>query len=87
MEEFIDHIAKTCGLDAGTARKAIGIIINFVSHEGADADVGKVLDGLPGARELAAEASGASGGLSQGAKGAPVKELQTKLMASGATAS
>ena len=51
------------GLEPAVARKAVGIIINFLCREGPADKVGALVDGLPGARALGDEHSGASGGL------------------------
>ena len=63
MDELINHITAATGVDAQVARRATGIIFNFLSSEGPPDAVGALFDALPGSRELAAEAGGGSGGL------------------------
>lgn len=63
MDEFIDQIAAKTSLDPAAARKAVGIIVNFLAREGPPDEVGRLMDGLPGGRALGEEHGGASGGL------------------------
>ena len=63
MDELVDDIVAKTGLERGVARKAVGIIINFLGREGPSDKVTALIDNLPGARALADEHSGASGGL------------------------
>ena len=63
MDEILDHVAAASGLDPDTTRQAVGIIINFIAHEGPADAVSRVMDSLPGARDLAKEHAEASGGL------------------------
>ncbi len=61
MDEIIGQIAAATGIDAQVARRATGVIVNFLSREGPADAVGSLLDALPGSRDLAAETSGSSG--------------------------
>jgi hypothetical protein len=63
MDQLVDDIAAKTGLDAAAARRAVGIIINWLGHEGPQEKVNSLIDALPGARALANENGGASGGL------------------------
>lgn len=63
MDEIVDQIAATSGLDPATTRKAIGIIVNFISHEGPPDAVSGLVEALPGAKVLSDEHAEASGGL------------------------
>jgi len=63
MDELVDQIVAATGLDRAAARKAVGIIIGFLNREGPADKVKELIDKLPGARALADENSGASGGL------------------------
>ena len=63
MDELVDDIAAKTGLERPVARRAVGIIINWLGHEGPADKVKALIDGLPGARALATEHGGASGGL------------------------
>lgn len=67
MQEIIDRIATAAGIDPATAEKAIGIILAFLQKEGPAGEVGKLINAIPGASELAAahteEGGGGLGGL------------------------
>ena len=63
MDELVDQIAAKTGLDRAVTRRAVGIIINFLGREGPADKVQALIDKLPGARGLADENAGASGGL------------------------
>ncbi len=63
MNELINAISQATGVNLQLARRATGIIINFLSIEGPPEAVGALLDALPGSRELAAETGGGKGGL------------------------
>lgn len=63
MDELIGQISAATGVDAAVARKAVGIIIDFLSREGPPEAVGRLLEKLPGARELGSAAGGGGGGL------------------------
>lgn len=63
MDELIDQIIAATGIDAGVARQATGIVINFLSNDGPADAVDAVLDSLPGARDLAAATGGGQGGI------------------------
>ncbi len=54
MDELIEHVSKTAGLEPEVARKAIGLILAFLQKEAPPEEVGKLMDALPGAREAAA---------------------------------
>jgi hypothetical protein len=62
MDELLQKIAADTGIDQARVRKAVGIIVNFLSHEGPADKVQALVDKL-GIRSLADESSGASGGL------------------------
>jgi hypothetical protein len=63
MDELIAKIAADAGIDPALARKALAIIVNFLSREAPADHAEALLDKLPGARELAGEASGGGGGI------------------------
>ncbi len=63
MDELIAKIATDAGIDRALARKALAIIVNFLSREAPADHAQALLDKLPGARELAGEASGGSTGV------------------------
>lgn len=65
MQEIIDRVATAAGIDPATAAKAIGIILGFLQKEGPAAEVGELMDAMPGSAELAAAQGdeGSGGGL------------------------
>ncbi len=63
MDELIAKIGIDAGIDEARARKALAIIVNFLSREAPAETAQALLNKLPGARELAAEASGGGGGV------------------------
>lgn len=63
MDEAVAEIAAKTGLDPAMVRKAIGIIVNFLAREGPPQQIQLMMDKLPGAKALADQFSGASGGL------------------------
>jgi hypothetical protein len=60
MDELVEHIVGTVGIDRGIAEKAVGIILDFLIKEGSEGAVNELLTALPGARKAAA-AAGAGG--------------------------
>ncbi|MGH6854915.1 MAG: DUF2780 domain-containing protein [Aestuariivirga sp.] len=62
MQDLIERISATTGLDAATAERALGIMLNLVKTHGNQAKVGELLAKLPGAAELAAKHA-SNGGL------------------------
>ncbi|MCB1493682.1 MAG: DUF2267 domain-containing protein [Rhodobiaceae bacterium] len=71
MNELISRIASSAGIDEELAQKAVGIILNFLNKEGPDGPMQKILDAIPGARDMVAEAGqeSSSGGLLGGLLG------------------
>jgi hypothetical protein len=61
VQELIDRITNKVGLSEDKARKAVGIIIDFLRQDAPDEKVNPVLDAMPGSRELADQAG--SGGI------------------------
>jgi hypothetical protein len=68
MEELIGRITAAAGIDAGLAQKAVGMILNFLKKEGPAAEVGQLVEALPGAEALMAANTG-GGGLMGGLAG------------------
>jgi hypothetical protein len=91
MDELVEHIVGTVGIDRGVAEKAVGIILDFLIKEGPEGAVNELLVALPGAREAAAaagaggEETGGAGGLF-GAMGG-LMGAANRLMAAGLTMS
>lgn len=63
MDDLIKEFARKSGIDVSVARKAMAIIVSFISQEAPPAEVAVLFARLPGARELAAEHGPVSGGL------------------------
>ena len=64
MEELIARVTQKTGLDAATARKAIGIILGYLHKEGPPNEVNQLIQSLPGAMDAIEQSkTGASGGL------------------------
>jgi hypothetical protein len=86
MEELIARVTQKTGLDAATARKAIGLILGYLQKEGPQAEVGKLVEALPGAQDAIDEGqAGGGGGLMGmvGAMGGGVMALGGQLMGIG----
>jgi hypothetical protein len=62
MEELISRLVSNVGIDAGLAQKSVGIILGFLQKEGPAAEVGQMLEAMPGATDLIAEHAGSGGG-------------------------
>ncbi len=66
MNDLIARIAAKVGISEEIAQQAVAIIMGFLAKEGPDSQVSKLLDAIPGAREMVASKnegdSGNSGG-------------------------
>lgn len=84
MEELLARVTHATGLDAATATKAIGIILNFLKKEGPPAEVNQLLAAMPGAEAAMAQApeSGGLAGMMAG-MGGGVMALGGQLMGAG----
>jgi hypothetical protein len=89
MEELITRVTQKTGLEASTAKKAIGIILGYLQKEGPANEVNQLIAALPGADdaiiEAGKESGGSSGGLMGmvGSMGGGVMALGGKLMGAG----
>ncbi|PLX39017.1 MAG: hypothetical protein C0606_00265 [Hyphomicrobiales bacterium] len=65
MEELISRIVANVGIDEELAKKAVGIILNFLTKEGSEGTVAEMIKAIPGAQELIDAQAGEkkSGGL------------------------
>ena len=66
MEELIARVTSAANITPDQARRAIGLIFAFLKKEGPTADVGSMLQAVPGAPEAAAAGEAdkpATGGL------------------------
>ena len=57
MNELIERIVNNVGIDAATAEKAVGIIMNFLLNEGPRDKVRELLARIPGGEAYAAQAA------------------------------
>jgi hypothetical protein len=85
MEELLARVTERTGLDAATATKAIGIILDFVRKEGPTDEVNQLLAAVPGAEAAIAQADEEGGGIAgmMGALGGGVMALGGQLMGAG----
>ncbi len=77
MNELIERIVANVGLEAGSAEKAVGLILGFLQAEGPADEVAKLVGALPGASE-AITAANYKAGFMGGVMG-----LGSQLMAMG----
>lgn len=54
MNDLIARIAAKVGISEEIAQQAVAIIMGFLAKEGPDSQVSKLLDAIPGAREMVA---------------------------------
>jgi len=90
MDELLARVTDRTGLDAATARTAIGHILAFLRKEGPDAEVSQLLAALPGSDAAIADSEASEGGggglmgmLGGMMGGGGVMALGQKLMAAG----
>ena len=88
MEELIARVTNRTGLDAGTAKTAIGHILAFLQKEGPATEVGQLMAALPGSETAIAEANAGEGGgglmgMLGGMMGGGVMALGQKLISAG----
>jgi hypothetical protein len=62
MQELIDRLVANLGIDQGLAEKSLGIILGFLQKEGPAAEVGQMMEAMPGASDLIAQHAGGEGG-------------------------
>jgi hypothetical protein len=55
MDELVNRVVGTTGMDAATARKAIALILGFLAKEGPEEDVAALSQAIPGAEAAIAE--------------------------------
>jgi hypothetical protein len=81
MDELIERLVATVGVDREAAEKAIGVIFEFLRKEGPADKVQALLDHLPGAEKLmeAQEGVDAGGAFAMGG----IMGAGTKMMAAG----
>ena len=67
MKELLARVTEATGLDAETATRAIGIILNFLRKEGPPAEADQLLASMPGAESAMVAGAGAALLLGNGA--------------------
>jgi hypothetical protein len=63
MDELVNRIAASTGVEPPVARKAATIILAFLAREGPADKVGPLIDALPGARDLVKANPGGGSGI------------------------
>lgn len=83
MEELLERLRARTGVERSTAEKAVGIILDFLVKEGPADKVRRLIDGLPGAEQLIANAQATedSGNFLGGSGG--IMGAASRLMAAG----
>ena len=82
MNELVEHLVTTTGIDRAKAERAVGIVLDFLLKEGPTDKVQILIDQLPGAAEaVAAERSAGGSGSAFGMSG--VMGAGQRLMALG----
>ena len=79
MDELIQRLSSSTGLDQETAAKAAGLVFDFLQKEGPADEVNAVLAKLPGAQDLIKNAAGDGGD----AMGGGLMALAGQLTAAG----
>jgi hypothetical protein len=82
MDELVDQVVGTVGIDRPVAERAVGIILDFLATEGPVDTVQAVLEHIPGAAEAAAAAHAEGGGGLLGAAGG-IMGVGSRLMSAG----
>lgn len=80
MDELLARIAADAGISQATAERAVGHILAYIKAEGSGAEVGRMIDATPGAKEAMAGAGEDDGG---GMFGGGIMALGSKLMGLG----
>lgn len=70
MDELIDRICATVGIDRELADKSVAIILNFLNDAAPADKMAKLLESLPEAREVITSEGGSGGGAFGGMMGA-----------------
>jgi hypothetical protein len=82
MDELVDRLVASVGIDRATAEKSVGIILDFLAKEGPPDQVKVLIDSLPGAEgAVAAARAGEGGGGFGGMSG--IMGVGSRMMAAG----
>jgi hypothetical protein len=83
MDELVDRLVASVGIDRTAAEKSVGMILDFLSKEGPPEQVKLLIDRLPGADgAIAAASAGESGGGMFGGMGG-IMGVGSRMMAAG----
>ena len=61
MDELVARLVANCGVEPSVAEKSVGIILDFLLKEGPTEKVQALIDQMPGAGALVAEAAQSQG--------------------------
>lgn len=78
MDELVDRLVASTGVERAVAEKAVGIILAFLLKEGPSDKVQALISAMPGA-DAAVQAASGEGGFGMGG----IMGVGTKLMAAG----
>ena len=59
MQDLIARIASKTGVAEPLAEKAVGMLLGYLQREGDDGSVARMIEQIPGAREMVAQFNGA----------------------------
>jgi hypothetical protein len=76
MDELVDRVSQTTGLEPETARSAIGIVLHFIERHLSSDESAALFAHVPGAREAA---TGASSEDQESASGGGLMDLANQL--------
>lgn len=83
MNELVDRVSTSAGVEPESAQKAIGLILNFLLKEGPESEVNAIIDKISGARAAvsgaAAEEDGGILNSLPSGKGAGLMGLASQL--------
>jgi hypothetical protein len=82
MDELIERLVASAGVDRATAEKSLGIILDFLAKEGPPEKVQTLIGSMPGADALVAAARESEGGGFFAGMGG-VMGVGSKMMAAG----
>ena len=77
MQEFIQQAMAALGTSEAATRSAVGGLLGYLEKNGPEAEVGQLIDALPGARGLLASEHPVGGGM-MGALGSAASALGIK---------
>lgn len=63
MDELLDRLVSTCGIERPIAEKAVAIILNFLRKDGPPEKVQPLIDNMPGADSFLAAHPDEPGGM------------------------